>query len=55
MSVEPTEPAHALDKAQEQEAEPPPVLGTWRNVYALVTVALLLCVVLLYALGRWAA
>ena len=35
--------------------EPPPVLSSWRRLYALVVVELLLCVALLYALARWAA
>ncbi len=34
--------------------EPPPLLGSWRRLYALVTIELLLCVALLYALARWA-
>jgi hypothetical protein len=35
--------------------EPPPLLGSWRNVYALVVGELLVVVLLLYALTRWAA
>ena len=35
--------------------DPPPLLGTWRNVYTVVLVELLLVVALLYALSRWAA
>jgi hypothetical protein len=35
--------------------EPPPLLGTWHRLYALVIVELLLCAALLYALARWAA
>jgi hypothetical protein len=35
--------------------ERPPLLGSWRNVYALVLFALAATVVLLYALARWAA
>ena len=34
---------------------PPPVLGSWRNVYALVLAALAVVIALLYALTRWAA
>jgi hypothetical protein len=35
--------------------QPPPLLGSWRNVYVVVIGELLLVVVLLYALTRWAA
>ena len=35
--------------------EPPPLLGSWRNVYAVVLLDLLVVVALLYALARWAA
>ena len=34
--------------------EPPPLLGSWRNVYAVVLLELAVVVVLLYALARWA-
>ena len=35
--------------------EPPPLLGSWRRLYVLVVLELLLCAALLYALARWAA
>ena len=35
--------------------EPPPLLGTWNRLYAVVIVELLVCAALLYALARWAA
>jgi hypothetical protein len=35
--------------------ERPPLLGSWRNVYLLVIGELLVVVLLLYALTRWAA
>ncbi|HEU4420879.1 MAG TPA: hypothetical protein VFT55_18210 [Planctomycetota bacterium] len=35
--------------------EPPPVLGTWRNVYALILAVLAVLVTLFYALTRWAS
>lgn len=35
--------------------DPPPLLSSWRNLYALVLVELGLVVALLYALTRWAA
>lgn len=34
------------------EHEPPPVLGTWRNLYALVIGALLLAIALLTLITR---
>lgn len=38
-----------------EREEPPPLLGTWNRIYALVICELLLCAALLYALARWAA
>jgi hypothetical protein len=35
--------------------EPPPLLGSWPRLYALVVFELLLSAALLYALARWAA
>ena len=35
--------------------EPPPLLGSWRRLYALVLIELLLTVLALYALARWAS
>jgi hypothetical protein len=43
-----------LVNAPEPE-EPPPLLGSWKRLYALVIIELLLCSALLYALARWAA
>jgi hypothetical protein len=37
------------------EREPPPFLGTWRNVYVLVAVELLVLIVVFYAITRWAS
>jgi hypothetical protein len=34
---------------------PPPLLGTWNRIYAVVFFELFVCVALLYALTRWAA
>jgi hypothetical protein len=34
---------------------PPPVLGSWRNVYALVALELAILIALFYALTRWAS
>ena len=35
--------------------DPPPLLGSWRNVYALVVVVLAALIALFYALTRWAS
>jgi hypothetical protein len=35
--------------------EPPPILGSWRNVYVFVLVELAVTVVLFYLLVRWAS
>jgi len=35
--------------------EPPPVLGSWRNVYALIVLVLAVLIALFYALTRWAS
>ncbi|HKU42941.1 MAG TPA: hypothetical protein VJR89_32500 [Polyangiales bacterium] len=40
--------------SQEPEA-PPPLLGSWRRLYALVLALLAFTVLALYALGRWSA
>ncbi|MGH7786702.1 MAG: hypothetical protein ACRERC_07530 [Candidatus Binatia bacterium] len=34
---------------------PPPVLGSWRNIYLLVLGQLAALVACFYALGRWAS
>jgi hypothetical protein len=41
-------------EADDPEAQPP-VLGSWRNVYALVLSVLAVVIALLYALTRWAS
>jgi len=33
----------------------PPVLGSWRNVYALIVAVLAILIALFYALTRWAS
>jgi hypothetical protein len=46
------------DTTREAEPEgetPPPLLGTWNRIYAVVLFELFVCVALLYALARWAA
>lgn len=48
------DPARADPNSTEPE-EPPPLLGSWRRLYALVIFLLLVCAALLYALARWAA
>jgi hypothetical protein len=35
--------------------EPPPLLGSWRRIYALVLAELAVTVILLYVLARWAS
>ena len=37
------------------EDEPPPFLGSWRNVYLALVLELALLVALFYALTRWAS
>ena len=34
---------------------PPPLLGSWRNVYALIVVNLAVLIALFFALTRWAS
>jgi hypothetical protein len=34
---------------------PPPLLGSWRNVYVLVVAVLAVLIALFYALTRWAS
>ncbi len=35
--------------------EPPPLLGSWRNLYALLLVELVTLIVLFTSLGWWAS
>ena len=35
--------------------EPPPILGSWRNVYALILGVLATLIALFYVLTRWAS
>jgi hypothetical protein len=39
----------------EQPEEPPPVLGSWRKLYALLAIELALITLLSWALERWAS
>jgi len=41
--------------ANEDPEAPPPVLGSWRNVYALVAAVLAALILLFAALTRWAS
>jgi hypothetical protein len=41
--------------SEQQPEPPPPLLGSWRRLYALVLIELALTVLALYALARWAA
>ena len=40
---------------RDDASEPPPILGSWRNVYTLVVVVLFVLIALFYALTRWAS
>jgi hypothetical protein len=40
---------------RDDRQEPPPLLGSWRNVYALIVVVLAVLIALFYALTRWAS
>jgi hypothetical protein len=42
-------------RPSDSESDPPPLLGRWRNVYALVLVELAVVVLVLYLLTRWAS
>jgi len=46
--TEPQPPARAPE-------DPPPLLGSWKNVYGLLVVQLAVVVAILYALTRWAS
>jgi hypothetical protein len=37
----------------EPEEQPPPLLGSWRNIYAVLVLELLGTTAVLYALTRW--
>ncbi len=39
----------------EDPLEPPPLLGSWRNVYLLIVGVLAALIALFYALTRWAS
>ena len=40
---------------RDEPEAPPPILGSWRNVYTLVLSVLAVLIVLFYALTRWAS
>jgi len=40
---------------RDDRTEPPPLLGSWRNVYALIVLVLAVLIGLFYALTRWAS
>jgi hypothetical protein len=42
-------------KADDDPEAAPPVLGTWRRVYALILSVLAILIALFYALTRWAS
>ena len=37
------------------EEEPPPFLGTWQNVYAMLIVQLVVTIAIFYAITWWAS
>lgn len=39
----------------DDDEAPPPVLGSWRNLYALILSVLAVLIALFYALTRWAS
>jgi hypothetical protein len=43
-----------VENGEPELDEPPPLLGSWQRLYAVVIFDLLLCTALLYALTRWA-
>ncbi len=45
--------AHTPKPAEDLQA-PPPLMGSWRNIYLFVLAELGLVVLLFYALTRWA-
>ena len=42
-------------REREDPLDAPPVLRSWRNVYALVVAVLAVLIALFYALTRWAS
>ncbi len=45
----------APDEGSRSEESPPPFLSTWKNVYLLVMVELVVTVVAFWILTRWAS
>jgi hypothetical protein len=41
--------------SDQQPPDDPPILGTWRNMYALVIGVLVVEIIVFYALSRWLA
>lgn len=39
----------------DERQEPPPLLSSWRNMYALIVGVLAVLIALFYALTRWAS
>lgn len=44
-----------VQPSQPEAEEPPPLLGTWKNLYLFVLGTLVVGVVLLFALTEWAS
>ena|GEM_PF-519304 len=51
----PASEAAPADPSRGTVDEPPPFLGTWRNVHLLVIGELVATAILFYALTRWAS
>ncbi|HWV39866.1 MAG TPA: hypothetical protein VN033_15460 [Vulgatibacter sp.] len=54
LAIQPQAAAPA-EPARDAVDAPPPFLGTWRNVYALVIGELAATAILFWALTRWAS
>lgn len=52
MSAMSTDQANASPPESDGE-QPPPLLGTWRNIYAVLVIELFTITALLYALTKW--
>jgi hypothetical protein len=53
-AVSSNEPSAAIS-GEPPADEPPPILGSWRRLYVTLLLELVLTVLILYALARWAA
>lgn len=49
------QPVEIQPEETQPREEPPPFLGSWRNVYLFLAAELALLSILFYALTRWAS